>query len=146
MSLRREAQLLSKGPESEPTFLARLAESFPTCTASLAVRPGTEELEGALTDYEARVEVLKSQLGSSSTRLSSQLEEAQKFETLLESVLGWLAGAEGQREGLAVCELGSSAIGDQLQNCQVSFRNCVLSPANVISASPIVLEYVLVHV
>ena len=122
VSLRKESQHLFVGPESEPTYLSQLNEAFPgdTNSASGVARPGQRELEETLSDYEARFEALKQRLQSSSSQLSSQLEQAKKLKECLETLLSWVAEAEGQLDNLSVCELSSSVVNTQLQNCQVS--------------------------
>lgn len=112
-----------EGPKSEPAYLSQLNQAFSGGANSAAgvARPGQEQLEETLSDYEARVEALKQKLHSSSSQLSSQLEQAKKLDELLETLLSWVAEAEGQLDSLSVCELSSSVVNTQLQNCQVSF-------------------------
>lgn len=122
MSLRKESQHLYEGPKAEPVYLTQLNEAFPggINPASGATRPGQEEFEATLSDYEARFQALKEKLQFSSSQLSSQLERAKKLEECLKILLSWVAEAETQLDTLSVCELSSSVVNSQLQNCEVS--------------------------
>lgn len=86
---------------------------------AVEARPGQEQLEGTISDFDDRLESLKKKLRADSDDLNSQLDKAAQFQDSLTKLLAWVAKAEGELDGLKISDPQSTAIEGQQQTCQV---------------------------
>ena len=120
-SLRRESQKLCEGPGQEKPLYQHLAEfQDKTASGQDATRPGQQEQEETLDDYERRLEALKRTFSEFSSVLAGQFGKAREFADGVSALLDWLAGTDAEVEGLKIRDPKSSAIELQLQKCNVS--------------------------
>ena len=154
-SLKRDTHTLCQGPQDEQELIARnsslrdsssqfvaeqladtakqyapVAEQQSTSTgqpssAAAVSRPGQAELEQTLSEYDRRLEELKSKLRGSLSEREQQLESAKECEGLLEGVMSWLDVCEADLDGLRVRDPSSAVIEEQQQNCQVHKHVCL---------------------
>jgi len=86
---------------------------------AVEARPGQEQLEGTISDFDDRLESLKKKLRVDSEDLNSQLDKAAQFQDSLTELLAWVAEAEGELDDLKISDPQSTAIERQQQTCQV---------------------------
>ena len=127
MSLKREAQKLYKGPNEESGLLERLSQLKVDQQSKEegTKRPGQNDQEKAVVDFETRLEHLKKKCAGTSADLSSQLEKGNEFQSVLSDLLGWLSTAEGDLDGLKIRDPSSTAIEAQQSKCEVIKTNIV---------------------
>ena len=82
-------------------------------------RPGEEEQEAVLREYDHRLAELKEKLAGSVGEREAQLKEAQECEESTKGLLRWMDEGAGELEGLKVCDPRSSVIAAQQQKCEV---------------------------
>ena len=82
-------------------------------------RPGQEQQQETLADYEKRLEALKGRFGEAAVELGAQLEKGNEFESGMAGLSDWLSSLEGEMDGLRVRDPKSSAIEAQQGRCQV---------------------------
>lgn len=87
-------------------------------------RPGQEQQQETLADYEARLEALKQKVVQANAELGAQLEKGNKFQSGMADLTGWLSGLEGELDGLKVRDPKSSVIESQQGHCQVGNNRC----------------------
>ena len=125
-SLKREAQKLCEGPPNEAEFLARVSQDKEEASGQVAARPGQEQLEGTISDFDDRLEALKKKLRADSDDLNSQLDKARQFQDGLTKLLAWVTEAEGELDHLKISDPQSTAIEKQQQTCQVLYQGNLL--------------------
>ena len=82
-------------------------------------RPGQQQQQETLADYEARLEALKGRFSEAAVELGTQLEKGNKFKSGMAGLSDWLSSLEGDMDGLKVRDPKSSAIEAQQGRCQV---------------------------
>ena len=87
-------------------------------------RPGQEELEATLLDYDRRLEEIKNKLKLYLTERETQLESARECNGLLDRIMSWLDTCEADMDGLRMRDPSCAAIEKQQQTCQV-LHNCL---------------------
>ena len=85
-----------------------------------AARPGQDQLEETISDFDKRLEALKKKLKIDLDNLTTQLEKATQFQDILAGLLSWVTEAEGELESLKISDSQSVAIEKQQQRCQVT--------------------------
>ena len=85
-----------------------------------AARPGQDQLEETISDFDKRLEALKKKLKIDLDNLTAQLEKATQFQDILAGLLSWVTEAEGELESLKISDPQSVAIEKQQQRCQVT--------------------------
>ena len=118
--MKREAQTLCEGPPTEAEYLTRVSEGKETAPGQAAARPGQDQLEETISDFDKRLEALKKKLKIDLDNLTAQLEKATQFQDILAGLLSWVTEAEGELEGLKISDPQSVAIEKQQQKCQVT--------------------------
>ena len=123
-SLKKEAQELCRGPDSEPDYLRALCEEKSGQDAAISgqddVRPGQEKLESVLSDMERQLEELKRRLADYLKSLTRQLSRAEEFQDVLSRLLSWLGQAAAEAGGLKVSSPKSSSLQPKLKRCKVN--------------------------
>ena len=145
VSLKRNAHTLCEGPSDEPKLLTSMSQvressarfvaekldtnakvqlhtsdkvlSASSGEPSSAARPGQDEMQSVLSEYDRRLEELKKKLKVCLSERESQLESAREFDGLLSEMMLWMGGAD--LEGLRVRDPSSTIIQNQQQKCQV---------------------------
>ena len=118
--MKREAQTLCEGPPTEAEYLTRASQGKETAPGEAAARPGQDQLEETINDFDKRLEALKKKLKIGLDDLTAQLEKATQFQDILAGLLSWVTEAEGELEGLKITDPQSAAIEKQQQKCQVT--------------------------
>ena len=117
--LKRGAQKLCEGPSEEAEYFQHVSQVQEHPSGQDLARPGQEQQQETLVDYEKRLEVLKGRFGEAAIELGAQLEKGNKFESGMAGLTDWLSGLEGEMDGLRVRDPKSSAIEAQQGCCQV---------------------------
>ena len=142
--MKREAQTLCEGPPTEAEYLTRASEGKETAPGQAAARPGQEQLEETINDFDKRLEALKKKLKIDLDNLTAQLEKATQFQDVLAGLLSWVTEAEGELESLKISDPQSVAIEKQQQKCQVTIATkhalcyCIC-PSDAISVHSVTL-------
>ena len=112
--------MLCERPPTEAEYLTQASQGKVTAPAQAAARPGQEQLEETISDFEKRLEALKKKLKIGLDNFTAQLEKATQFQEILAGPLSWVTEAEGQLESLKIRDPQSAAIEKQQQKCQVT--------------------------
>ena len=88
-------------------------------------RPGQDQLDETLSDFEKRLEALKGKFGGFSSDLSIQLEKAKRFQDGVQGLLAWVSEADKEQGELKVLDPCSTAIEDQLKKCKVCAEHTI---------------------
>lgn len=118
--MKRESQTLCEGPPTEAEYLTRVSQGKEPAPAQAAARPGQDQLEETISDFDKRLEALKKKLKIDLDNLTAQLEKATQFQDILAELLSWVTEAEGELESLKISDPQSVAIEKQQQRCQVT--------------------------
>ena len=118
--MKREAQTLCEGPPTEAEYLTRVSQGKEPAPGQAAARPGQDQLEETISDFDKRLEALKKKLKIDLDNLTAQLEKATQFQDILAGLLSWVTEAEGELESLKISDPQSVAIEKQQQRCQVT--------------------------
>ena len=105
---------ISKLVESSAPFVAREQSAI-----AEQPRPGKDRLKSTLTDFDRRLEDLKSQLNNQLTDRKNRLERAKECVGILEGVTAWLDGCQGNLDDLTLRDPCSDVIASQQMKCQV---------------------------
>ena len=121
VSLKREIQTLCTETAAESAYLDRAA---PLCKDGCPVgcqlpRPGQQEQDNIICDYEQRLEALRRMLTERAVDLASQLEKGKEFEGVTSDLAKWLDGLEAGLEDFKIRDPRSEAIRAQQERCQV---------------------------
>lgn len=119
VSLKRGAQKLCEGPSEETEYFQHVSQVQAHPSGQDLPRPGRQQQQETLADYEERLEALKGRFGEAAISLGAQLEKGNEFESGMAGLSEWLSGLEGEMEGLKVRDPKSSAIEAQQGQCQV---------------------------
>ena len=120
VSLKKEALKLCEGPGNEAEYFERLSKVREHPAGQDLDRPGKDQQQETLADYESRLEVLKQKVSKKTAALNTQLEKGNKFQSGMADISSWLAGLEGELDGLKVHDPRSSVIESQQGCCQVT--------------------------
>ena len=124
--MKREAQTLCEGPPTEAEYLTRVSEGKETASGQAVARPGQDQLEETISDFDKRLEALKKKLKIDLDNLTAQLEKATQFQDVLAGLLSWVTEAEGELKSLKINDPQSVAIEKQQQKCQVTMATMLL--------------------
>ena len=119
VSLKRGAQKLCEGPSEEAEYFEHVSQVQEHPSGQDLARPGQQQQQETLADYEARLEALKGRFSEAAVELGTQLEKGNKFESGMAGLSDWLSSLEGDMDGLKVHDPKSSAIKAQQGRCQV---------------------------
>ena len=119
VSLKKEAEKLCEGPSNEAKHFEELSKVREHPAGQELARPGKDQQQETLADYEARLEALKQKVSERAAALNTQLEKGNKFQSGMADLSSWLSGLEGELDGLKVRDPKSSVIESQQGHCQV---------------------------
>ncbi len=122
-SLKREANDLSRGPQTEQDYVAKLPTIVPEsegATPTGRARPGQDQVSDTLSNFDARLEELRRRLRDADAGLRTQLEKAAQFQGAVQELSSWLSAADGESESLVMTNPSSAAIAEQQVKCKVS--------------------------
>ena len=126
----KEAQKLCEGPSTEVEHFSHLAQLKDSPPGQDLPRPGKEQQQETLADYETRLEALKQKFSEATAELTTQLEKGKKFESGMADLSKWLSGLESEMDDLKLRDPKSAAIESQQAHCQVcTFKD---TPINVV--------------
>ena len=117
--LKKEAQKLCEGPTQEANYFNHLSKVSERPSGQDLARPGKDQQQETLADYEARLEALKNKVSDEAAALNTQLEKGNEFQSGMANLSSWLSGLEGELDGLKVRDPKSSVIESQQGHCQV---------------------------
>lgn len=121
VSLKRGVQELCNGPGAESAHNDAVSSlDKEGCGVGRGLpRPGQEEQQDIIADYDKRMEALKRKLAKQSADLSTQLEKGEEFESLTSDLSSWLDELERGLGDFKVSDPKSEVIGAQQEKCQV---------------------------
>ena len=134
VSLKKEASALCQGPSNETDLLSKSSQVQDSSAAFVAeqlaqvamARPGQDQLEATLSDYDRRLEELKARLAGSVGELERQLERARECDGVMGGLLSWVEAGEAELDSLRVRDPSSAVIEGQQQKCEVCAVHAIL--------------------
>ena len=110
---------MCEGPSEEAEYFQHVSQVQEHPSGQDLTRPGREQQQETLADYEARLEALKGKFSEAAVELGTQLEKGNKFQSGMAGLSDWLSGLEEELDGLKVHDPKSSVIEAQQGRCQV---------------------------